>query len=164
MLTANRYGSLFQWSLSNDQVRFIAILGEGTTNLPREINPRKNYPFFQIWFYFFMYPKRPLGVQTLIVNLFIISQTWLLFWKDIMSNYLNFMEKLSSIKLANMDLIYWSVRSSNRRGGDYVKIVDGEYHSFSQLRASLYHKYMKILCNIQLITYRLLYVSVKLPW
>ena len=28
---------------------------------------------------------------------------------------------LSSIKLANMDLIYWSVRLSIRRGGDDLK-------------------------------------------
>ena len=34
-------------------------------------------------------------------------------------------EDLSSIKLANMDLIYWSVLSSSRRGEDRVKGVDG---------------------------------------
>ena len=33
--------------------------------------------------------------------------------------------KLSSIWLANMKLIYWSVRSSGRRGGDEIKRVDG---------------------------------------
>ena len=34
-------------------------------------------------------------------------------------------EKLSSIWLANMDLFYWSVCLSRRRGGDFVKVVDG---------------------------------------
>ena len=34
-------------------------------------------------------------------------------------------EKLSLIQVANMDLIYWSVRSYSRRGGDDVKEVNG---------------------------------------
>ena len=33
-------------------------------------------------------------------------------------------KKLQSILPANMDLIYWSVRSSSRRGFDAVKGVD----------------------------------------
>ena len=32
-------------------------------------------------------------------------------------------ENLSSIEVANRDLIYWSVRSSSRRGGDGIKGV-----------------------------------------
>ena len=47
-------------------------------------------------------------------------------------------EDLSSIKLANMDLIYLSVLSSSRRAGDGVKGVDGGYCYFSQLRVLLY--------------------------
>ena len=34
-------------------------------------------------------------------------------------------EKLSSIKVANMDIIYWSVHSRSKRGGDRMKWVDG---------------------------------------
>ena len=30
-------------------------------------------------------------------------------------------EKLTSIKIPNMELAYWSVRASSRRGGDWVK-------------------------------------------
>ena len=33
--------------------------------------------------------------------------------------------KLLSIKVANMDIIYWSVCLSSRRGGDKVKGVNG---------------------------------------
>ena len=33
-------------------------------------------------------------------------------------------ENLSSFQTVNMDLIYWSVRSSSRRGGNGVKEVD----------------------------------------
>ena len=45
---------------------------------------------------------------------------------------------LSSIKVAIMDIGYWSVRSSIKSGGDGVKGLDGGYHYFSQLRVSLY--------------------------
>ena len=34
-------------------------------------------------------------------------------------------EKLSSIKVTNIDIIYWSIPSSNRRKVDKVKGVDG---------------------------------------
>ena len=34
-------------------------------------------------------------------------------------------EKLLSNKVANIDIIYWSVRSFSRRGGDWLKMVDG---------------------------------------
>ena len=46
-------------------------------------------------------------------------------------------EKLSSIYVANMDIIYWPIRSSSRRGKDKIKRVDGGYHYFSQLPKSL---------------------------
>ena len=36
-----------------------------------------------------------------------------------------------------MDIIYWSLRSSNRRGGDEVKKVDWAFRYFSHLRAKL---------------------------
>ncbi len=42
-------------------------------------------------------------------------------------------EILASISVANMDLTYWSGRSSNRRGGERVIGVHGEYLYFSQL-------------------------------
>ena len=35
-------------------------------------------------------------------------------------------KKLLSIKLANIELEYWSVRSSNRREEDGVKMVEGK--------------------------------------
>ena len=44
-------------------------------------------------------------------------------------------EKLSSIWVANMEIIYWSDRSSSMRGGDVGKWVD---RYFSQLQVSLY--------------------------
>ena len=47
-------------------------------------------------------------------------------------------ENLSSIKLANINSIYWSVGSSSRRGKDKVKGLDGGYHYFSRLLKSLY--------------------------
>ena len=34
-------------------------------------------------------------------------------------------ENSSSIKVANMELVYWSVHSSRRRGGNEVREVDG---------------------------------------
>ena len=41
-------------------------------------------------------------------------------------------EKLSSINIANMDIIYWSVSLSSRRLGDDKKGVDGGYRNFSR--------------------------------
>ena len=46
-------------------------------------------------------------------------------------------EKLSSIQVADMDIIYWSVRSSSMRGGDGVNGVNGGYRSFCQLQVNL---------------------------
>ena len=46
--------------------------------------------------------------------------------------------KLMSIKLANMDLIYWSDISFNKKGGNWVTILEEGYRYFSQLRVSLY--------------------------
>ena len=55
------------------------------------------------------------------------------------SGYRMFMDimtgaKLTSIYLANMNLFNLPVPSSCRRGGDWVKGVDGEYCYFSPLR------------------------------
>ena len=47
-------------------------------------------------------------------------------------------EYLSSIQVAYMDLIYWSVSSSSRRGGYGVKVVDGGYCYFSPMELALY--------------------------
>ena len=44
-------------------------------------------------------------------------------------------EKLFSIKVANMDINYWSVSSSSMREEDWVKAVD---RYFSQLQVALY--------------------------
>ena len=55
--------------------------------------------------------------------------------------------------LANMYLIYWSVRSSSRIGGERVK-VDGGYRYFSITLS----EYMKMWCNIQVIICRFLHV------
>ena len=41
-------------------------------------------------------------------------------------------KKLSSIKVANMDLIYWTVHLTSRRGEDWVKWMDMAYRYFSQ--------------------------------
>ena len=35
-------------------------------------------------------------------------------------------EKLSSIEIPNKELAYWAIRASSRRGGDWVKWVEGE--------------------------------------
>ena len=43
-------------------------------------------------------------------------------------------EKLSSIKVANMNLNYRLVRSFSRTRGDGVKWVEGSYRYLSQLR------------------------------
>ena len=52
--------------------------------------------------------------------------------------YVNIMTG-ETIYVANMELIYWSVRSSNRRGGDGVNRVDGgivilAYYKFHFIR------------------------------
>ena len=56
--------------------------------------------------------------------------------------------------LTNMDLIYRSVCSSSRNGGNKVKEVDEGKRYFSQLRILLL-EFMKIWYNIQVIIYRL---------
>ena len=43
-------------------------------------------------------------------------------------------KKLSSIPVAIMDIIYWSVRSSSRRGGDRVKGMVMGYHFLNHLQ------------------------------
>ena len=58
-------------------------------------------------------------------------------------------ENLSSIQVANMDLIYWSVRSSSRRGG-YGEVDGGKV-----VLASCEHNFIKMWCNIQVIIYLL---------
>ena len=47
-------------------------------------------------------------------------------------------EDLSSIKLANMDFIYWSVLSSSSRGDNGKKRMDWGFRYFSQLRVLFY--------------------------
>ena len=47
-------------------------------------------------------------------------------------------EKLSSIKVANMNLNYRLVRSFSKTKEDGVKCVEGSYRYFSQLGVSLY--------------------------
>ena len=51
---------------------------------------------------------------------------------------------VSSIKVANMDIIYWSVCSSSRRGGDKG---GGGYSYFSQIQVSLYYGLVKDPCT-----------------
>ena len=48
-------------------------------------------------------------------------------------------EQLLPIKVANMDIIYWPVRSSSRRGGDGGKEVGLKegYRYFGPLQVSL---------------------------
>ena len=46
------------------------------------------------------------------------------------SIYVDFM---TSIYVANIELAYWSVRSSSRMEGELVKGVDGGYRHFSPL-------------------------------
>ena len=76
-----------------------------------------------------------------------------LFTERLDVEYVNMLtgEDFSSIKVANIDLIFWPVYSSISRGEDLVKRVGGGYSYFSQLRGSL-----EIWCNIQKIIYRLL--------
>ena len=52
--------------------------------------------------------------------------------------------KLSSILLANMDIVYWSVCSSVGGEGMGLKGVDVEFCVFSQNRVLLLSEYMKI--------------------
>ena len=60
------------------------------------------------------------------------------------------------MKIDNMELIYWSVRSSSRRTGDGIKRIDGGVLLFSQATSITLLKYMKkVWCNIQVIIYRL---------
>ena len=47
-------------------------------------------------------------------------------------------EKCRRLLLANMDIIYWSLCSSSRRGGKRIKEVDGGDRYFSQLQVLLY--------------------------
>ena len=47
-------------------------------------------------------------------------------------------EKLSSIELANIELVYWSVLSSSRRGEDGIKGVEGGNSYFSPLEIPFY--------------------------
>ena len=39
-----------------------------------------------------------------------------------------YIDNLQSFQLANIELIYWTVRSSSRKGWDGIKGVDGGYH------------------------------------
>ena len=71
--------------------------------------------------------------------------TIIVIYVDIMTG-----EKLSSIQLANMELVHWSVRSSNRRGGRQRGWKGGNRY-FSPLQVSLYN--IKIWCKIQVIIY-----------
>ena len=48
-------------------------------------------------------------------------------------------------KLANMDLIYWSVCSSSRRGGDWLKGVDWGI----VILASCKHHFIKVHENLE---------------
>ena len=52
---------------------------------------------------------------------------------------------LSSINLAIMDLIYWSVGSSSRKGGDRLKGVDGVFVSL----ASYEHYFIGVDKNLE---------------
>ena len=56
-------------------------------------------------------------------------------------------DKLSSIKVAIMDITYWSVRSSSRRGGDGVKGVDGGGTLFYSAKSFT----LLLWCKIQVI-------------
>ena len=62
----------------------------------------------------------------------VLSDNGYIIYVDIMTA-----EKLSSILVANMDIIYWSVRLSSRRGGDCVKGIDGADRYFIQILVSL---------------------------
>ena len=54
-----------------------------------------------------------------------------------------------------MELVYWSVRSSNRRGGDVVKRVDDDNRFFEPATSFALLENMKIWCYIQVIIYPL---------
>ena len=47
-------------------------------------------------------------------------------------------ENFSLMELANMELVYWSVRSFSKTGEDRVKVVEGGSRYFSPLKDSLY--------------------------
>ena len=66
----------------------------------------------------------------------------------IFTTYINGYRIYADIMTEEFDLIYWTVCSSSRRGGAEVKGMDGGYRYLSQLRASLFRKYIKIGCNI----------------
>ena len=48
--------------------------------------------------------------------------------------------KMSLILLAIIELIYWLIRTSRRRGGDGVKRVEGGIRYFSPLSVLLYKR------------------------
>ena len=52
-------------------------------------------------------------------------------------------ENLSSTQVANMNLIYWPVRSTSMRRGGGIKESVGAYSYFSQLLGSLYKSIWK---------------------
>ena len=73
----------------------------------------------------------------------------------------NKMSIVCSIQLYIMDLNYWPVRSSSRRGEEEVKTVNGV---LIIIILAWYERteYMKICCNIQVIIYRLLSSKTKI--
>ena len=57
-------------------------------------------------------------------------------------------KKLSSIELANLEQIFWSVRSSSLRGGDVVKGVDGGNRYVSPQQVSFYQKHENLVLDL----------------
>ena len=65
-----------------------------------------------------------------------------------------------------MKIVYWSVRSFRKSGGDGVKQAEGGSNYFSPLQVSLYYKKMKIWCKIHVVIYplfMLVYNKVNYP-
>ena len=70
-------------------------------------------------------------------------------------------EKLSSILLANTDLIYCVVRTSSKRELDGMKGMDEGHRYFSHLRASLYLHFEKNHFKSTFLVYNMLYMWVN---
>ena len=62
-------------------------------------------------------------------------------------------EKLSSIEIPNMELAYWAIRASSRRGGDWVKgeiiiLVPLEFHFITEHEDPINNIILNVLGNV----------------
>ena len=65
--------------------------------------------------------------------------------------------KFSSIFVANIDIIHWSIHSFSTIGGDGVKVVDERIVNLVSYKFHLL-EHMKIWCNLQVIINPLMFI------